>query len=441
MNAYADVYRARSVYPLSILLTHVPRNSPPPHIPPPSLSHKIMPVPFQQLMCEVRATADETIKWRRYIHQYPELSFKEFRTAAFVAETLRSFGCPALAVTHPVPTAVVANLTGGAGDGPIVALRADMDALPGDEETDLPFKSQNTGAMHACGHDAHTAMLLSAAKVICAHQADIKGSVRFIFQHAEELLPGGAKDLVAAGVMEGVKSIFGMHCSPRYEAGTVGLMPGINTSYTDFFKLIIRGRGGHASTPQLLVDPVPITAEIVMAIQTITARKIDPRVVPVVSITTMTTGPNESHNVIPNEVKLMGTVRSRDKAVREQVPRDIERIASNIAAAHGAAATLDFTFGYDCCDNDPEVTAQVRCIGERILGSANIIDPKVPLYGGEDFSAYQLEKPGCFLWLGTANKSQGICEMCHSTKFRVDETALPIGVSFHVGYVYDNVMA
>ncbi|GET90743.1 aminoacylase, putative [Leishmania tarentolae] len=399
-----------------------------------------MPVSFDQLMSEVRAVADETIRWRRYIHLNPELSFKESKTAAFVEETLQSFACPALEITRPAPTAVVANLTGGAGAGPMVALRADMDALPVDEETGLPFKSQNKGVMHACGHDVHTAMLLSAAKVICAHQTDIKGSVRFIFQHAEEVLPGGAKDLVAAGVMEGVKSIFGMHCSPRYEAGTVGLMPGIITGYTDFFKLIICGRGGHASTPHLVVDPVPIAAEIVMAIQTITARKIDPRVVPVVSITTITTGPNESHNVIPNDVKLMGTVRSQDKAVREQVPRDIERIASNIAAAHGASAMLEFTLGYDCCDNDPEVTAQVRCIGERLLGSANIIDPKVPVYGGEDFSAYQLKKPGCFMWLGTANKSKGVGEVCHSSKFRVDETALPIGVSFHVGFVYANVM-
>ncbi|KPA83160.1 putative Aminoacylase putativen-acyl-l-amino acid amidohydrolase [Leptomonas pyrrhocoris] len=400
-----------------------------------------MPVSFEELMAECQAVKDEVIGWCRHVHQNPELSYKESKTADFIVETLKSLNCPALEITHPVPTSVVANLKGGAGEGPMVALRADIDALPVEEETDVPFKSQNKGVMHACGHDVHTAMLLGAAKVICAHHADIKGSVRFIFQHAEELLPGGAKELVAAGVMEGVKSIFGMHCAPNYEAGTVGLMPGIITSYPDFFKLVIRGRGGHASTPQLLVDPVPIAAEVVTAIQTIVARKVDPKVAPVVSVTTMTTGPNESHNVIPDEVKLMGTVRSQDKGVRELVPRELERIAQNIAAAHGGSAQLDFTFGYDCCDNDPAVTAQIHSIGERIIGAENIINPKVAVYGGEDFSAYQLVKPGCYLWLGTGNKAEGWSETCHSCKFRVDERAIPIGYSFHVGFVYENVIA
>ncbi|KAL7696706.1 Aminoacylase [Lotmaria passim] len=400
-----------------------------------------MPVSFEQLMAEVQAAKDEIIGWRRHIHQNPELSFKETKTAAYIEETLRSFNCSGLEITHPVPTSVVADLKGSAGEGPMVALRADIDALPVDEETDVPFKSQNKGVMHACGHDVHTAMLLGAAKVICAHHADIKGSVRFIFQHAEEFLPGGAKELVAAGVMEGVKCIFGMHCSPAYEAGTVGLMPGIITSYPDFFQLMIHGRGGHASTPQLLVDPVPIAAEVVTAVQTIVARKMDPKLAPVVSITTMTTGPNESHNVIPDQVKLMGTVRSQDKNVREQVPRDLEKIAKNIAAAHGGSATLDFTFGYDCCYNDPEVTAQIQSVGERVIGKENIIDPKVAVMGGEDFSAFQLVKPGCYMWLGTGNKAEGWCETCHSCKFRVDERAIPIGCSFHVGFVYENVMA
>ncbi|KAK7194255.1 amidohydrolase [Novymonas esmeraldas] len=400
-----------------------------------------MPVSFKQLMAEVRASVDETVAWRRHLHENPELAFRESKTAAYITATLRSFGCAALAITHPRPTSVVAELTGGAGAGPVVALRADIDALPMDEETDVPFRSKTRGAMHACGHDVHTAMLLGAARVLCAHAGEIRGGVRFIFQHAEELLPGGARELVAAGVMEGVKSIFGMHVAPQYGTGTVGLMPGVITSYPDFFKLVVRGRGGHASTPQLAVDPVTVAAEIVMAVQTIVARKIDPKFAPVVSITTMTTGPNESHNVIPDEVRLLGTVRSQQKAVREQVPRDIERIASSIAAAHGATATLSFTFGYDCCDNDPAVTAQVRSVAERVVGAENIIDPKYPLFGGDDISAFMQVKPGCYLWLGIGNEAKKSCESCHSTKFSVDEDAIPVGVSLHVGYVYDNVMA
>lgn len=213
-------------------------------------------------------------------------------------------------------TAVVADLKGGAGEGPIVALRADFDALPLNEETDLPFRSVNKNVMHACGHDAHTSMLLGAAKVLCDYWKEIKGTVRFMFQHAEENPPGGARDLVAHGVMDNVKYVYGQHVFPAYKTGEIALKNGVLTSCSDSFTIVVKGRGGHASTPHLLIDPVPIAAELVMAIQTIVSRKVDSQHAPVISIPTMTTGPNESHNVIPDEVKLLGTIRSFDRSIR-----------------------------------------------------------------------------------------------------------------------------
>jgi amidohydrolase len=399
---------------------------------------------FDKLMAECTAAKDEIIGWRRHLHAHPELSFQEHQTVAYIASVLEGFGCAALHVSHPVPTALVADLVGGAGAGPIIALRADIDALPLQEETDVPFKSTVPNVMHACGHDTHTAMLLGAAKVLCAHAAEIKGTVRFIFQHAEEVPPGGAVQLVKLGVMEGVKCIFGMHSVPNIPAGYSAVKSGPLTSMSDSFSIWVRGRGGHASTPQLVVDPVPIAAEVVTALQTIVARKVDPKVAPVVSVTTMTTGPNESHNVIPDEVKLLGTVRSQDVDVRAKVHDSIEQVVKGITAAHGAEYKMEYLYGYDMVVNDPAVTDVVRKMARRALGSEKTVS-EVPhaIYGGEDFSGYLTAAPGCFLWFGCGDMSclQGPVEGLHTCRFKANEEALALGSRVHTAVVYDYLMS
>lgn len=397
---------------------------------------------FEKLMAECKAIAPTVIGWRRHFHENPELSFKEVETAAFITSTLQSFACPELTITHPTPTSIVATLKGKGGEGPMVALRADIDALPLNEETDEPFKSRKPGVMHACGHDAHTAMQMGAARILCSHVQHLKGSVRFVFQHAEELLPGGASELVARGVMQGVHSIFGIHVVPQIPTGVVAVKPGILSSCTDSFTLLIQGHGGHASNPHLLVDPIPIAAEVVMAVQTIVSRKIDPKLIPVISIPTMTTGPNETHNVIPDEVKLMGTIRCQDKGVREQVPAEIERIAKGICDAHGGKHQFILKRGYDMVDNNPVVTELVHNVALKIVGTEKrIFVPKDPSFGGEDFSGYQSVVPGCFIGLGIGNKAKNTGESLHCNKFRVDEDGLSLGVCMHVGFVLANLTA
>ncbi|KPA75701.1 putative Aminoacylase putativen-acyl-l-amino acid amidohydrolase [Leptomonas pyrrhocoris] len=376
-----------------------------------------------------------------HLHAHPELSFEEHETVAYIRSVLEGFGCAALSMSNPVPTALVADLVGGAGAGPIIALRADIDALPLHEETDVPFKSQRANVMHACGHDTHTAMLLGAAKVLCAHAAEISGTVRFVFQHAEELPPGGAVELVKLGVLEGVKCIFGLHVSPHLPTGRVGTMGGTIMAGGDNFALRIRGRGGHASTPQLLVDPVPIAAEVVTALQTVVSRRFDPKVVPVLSITTMTTGPNESHNVIPDEVKLLGTVRSFAREVRERAPALIESVARGVAAAHGATVEFRVMPGYACTVNDATVAAEVAAMARRVLGEDKFVPMTQPVNGGEDFSAYLEAIPGCFVFVGMQNLAEGYgaCSL-HSARVKIDEKAFLTGVRLHVGFVQERLM-
>lgn len=397
---------------------------------------------YDKLIMEAKQLSKDCIAWRRQFHQNPELSNEEEKTAEFIHKTLRGFECKALSITHPVPTAVVANLKGGAGAGPTIALRADIDALPLEEKNDEPFSSKNPGVMHACGHDAHTAMLLAAAKALCAHVKHIKGTVRFIFQHAEEKHPGGASVLCEKGVMKDVSKVFGIHVVPQIPVGVVALKSGILSSCSDSWTLVIKGKGGHASGPHELIDPVPIAAEVVMALQTIVSRKLDPKKAPVISVSTMTTGPNESHNVIPDTVKLMGTTRSQDKDTRAAVPEAIERIAKGVTLAHNAEYSFSMVYGYDMVDNDVTVTEEVKNMILPLLDGQEkrIYVPTAPTFGGEDFSAYQKYAPGCMIGLGVGNVAKGIKAPLHSTEFRLDEDGLILGVCAHVGFVWYNLI-
>src|SRR4051794_5307707 len=259
---------------------------------------------------------EDVVAWRRHLHRHPEVSFEEHETSAWIAERLEEFGLP---VERPTETSVLARLGSGS---PVVALRADIDALPIHEESGVDFASQRPGAMHACGHDGHTAMLLGAARELT--RQEVAGEVRFIFQHAEELAPGGARELVQAGVMEGVDFVYGCHLWSPLEVGRVAAVPGPFMAAADFFRIVLTGRGGHAALPHTAVDTVVCAADLVGALQRVVARRIDPLQPAVVTVGSLHAG--EAPNVIPGTAELTGTARSFSPAVRAQIPEAIEEI-------------------------------------------------------------------------------------------------------------------
>ena len=366
------------------------------------------------------------IGWRRHLHQHPELSFHEERTAQFVADTLASFG--GLGITHPTPTSVVARLT-GSRPGPVLAMRADIDALPIVERNSHDFVSGNTGVMHACGHDGHTAMLLGAAKVLSAMRDELAGEVRFIFQHAEELDPGGAEELVRAGVLEGVDTIIGAHLWLAMPYGQVGVRSGALMAAPDNFRLTITGSGGHAAIPHETVDSIAIAAQVITNLQHVVARNVDPLASAVVSVTRIAGG--TMYNVIPGRVELAGTVRTFDPALRDRIPELMQRIVAGVTAAHGASFTFDYDRGYRPVHNDERATNLVRRAVTRALGAAMLVDA-TPTMGGEDFSAYQQKVPGSFFFIGARNEERGIVNPHHHECFDLDERALDSGTRIFV---------
>jgi amidohydrolase len=364
---------------------------------------------------------EEVIEWRRHLHRHPEPSFEERETAAFVARTLESF--EGLEIERPTENSVLARLSTGR-PGPTVALRADIDALPITEESGVDFASENPGAMHACGHDGHTAMLLGAAKLLSARELP-GGEIRFIFQHAEESPPGGARELVAAGVLDGVDLIYGCHLWTPLAFGKVAVRPGPFMANSDFLKLRITGRGGHAGLPHEAIDPIAIAAQVVTNLQHVVARRTDPLRSAVVTIGSFHAG--EAPNVISEVAELEGTARSFDPAVRERLPELIEQIATGVAGAHGATAELEYIRGYRAVVNDEGVTELVRSVV-----SADTLADLDPIMGGDDFSAYLAEVPGCYAFIGAGSEDAGATYMHHHPRFRIDERALATGVRMHV---------
>jgi len=370
--------------------------------------------------------ADQTIAWRRFLHQHPELSFREYKTSEFIASQLGSFG--GLEVARPTPTSVVARLV-GRQPGKVLAFRADIDALPITEENEHDFVSRNAGVMHACGHDGHTSMLLTAAKFLSGKKVRLRGEIRFIFQHAEESPPGGAIELVKAGVVDDVDFIFGEHLSSQLPLGTIGYGVGASAASPDNFTIVIKGAGGHAGTPHRTVDAIAIGAQVVTNLQHIVARNTDPIEKLVVSVTQFTAG--ASHNVIPDTALLKGTVRSFDPKIREEAPKLLERIVAGIAQAHGASYEFDYLLGYDPVVNDPALTEVVREVAATVVDGGNVVQLP-PSMGAEDFSAYQKKVPGTFFFIGAGNADKGIRYPHHHPKFDFDEQALAIGTKLFV---------
>jgi amidohydrolase len=381
--------------------------------------------PFADLGARVDAQlASRVVDRRRYLHERPELSFQESETSAFIVAELERIGGFAGRIARPTPTSVVADLRGGL-PGPRIAVRSDHDALPIEEATGLPFASKNPGVMHACGHDGHTSMMLGVAEVLAPLADSLSGEVRFLFEHGEEALPGGASQMVAAGAMEGVDRILGQHLWAWVPLGEVLVRPGPVMAACDIFEIVVNGRGGHISKPQEAIDPLAIGAQIVTNLQHVVAREVDPQEIAVLGVTAFESG--ESVGVIPQTARLEGGTNSFSPTVRALLERRIGEIAAAICAAHRATCEYNFTKGYDAVVNDPATTEVVAGAARRALGEEAVIEGELVL-AGEDFSAFQACAPGTFLLLGATDPEAGEIHDHHHPQFDIDERALANGV-------------
>lgn len=372
---------------------------------------------------------EDVISWRRHIHMYPELSGREFNTAEFVAERLRKFGVDEVVENFAGSTAVV-GIIRGKEEGKTVALRADMDALPTEEKSGKPYASRIKGIMHSCGHDAHTAMLLGAAKVLCEMRENLKGNVKLIFQPCEERHDcKGAKWLVEKGVLENpkVSAIFALHVFPELPVGYVGTKEGPFLASSDVFRVKVIGKSTHASRPHQGVDPVIMAAQSINALHHIVSRKLDPLEPAVLTIGKIQGGFAE--NIIPDEVEFDGTIRTLSHEVRETIPKLIERALSGITSAYGGSYSFQFEEGTPPLINHPETTRFAVEKMRELLGKERVVILERPTMGGEDFSVYLQHVPGTFIRLGVRNEEKGIVHPLHNSRFDIDEDALPVGVA------------
>ncbi|BAL80929.1 M20 metallopeptidase family protein [Caldisericum exile] len=374
---------------------------------------------------------DEVIELRREIHMYPETAFEEYRTSDLVFNYLSKLG---LDVKKGVnKTGVVADLKVESALGTVL-LRADMDALPIQEENNVKYKSKIDGKMHACGHDSHTAMLLVAAKVLTLLKDSLQFNVRFIFQPSEERDPGGAIGMIREGVLENphVDFAFGLHVAGFYKANTIFVKEGIMMAEADSFKIKVKGSGGHGAYPHKAVDPIMISSHIVLALQSIISREVDPLEPAVLSFGKIFSG--DVFNVIPETAELQGTVRTLKEDVSKFIKERIEQITIHTAHLFRASAILEYNFGYPPLVNDKKSVHFIKGIAKEIVGENNIHEAPISM-GGEDMAYFLRERPGAFYWLGALNEEKGIIYPNHSPKFDIDEDILPTGVKMHVATV------
>jgi len=381
------------------------------------------------LLDDARALQDWMVTIRRELHRHPEVMYDLERTSEAVRRELDALG---IAYRYPVAqTGIVATI--GDGSGPCVALRADMDALPIEEESGVDFSSEEPGRMHACGHDCHTAMLLGAAQLLKAREAQIRGTVKLLFQPAEEGGAGGLR-MCEEGALESpaVERAFGLHVWPSLPTGQIGSRAGTLLAAAGSVDITVTGTGGHAAMPHLAADPVATAAQIVCELQTIVSRELDPLNSGVVSITTIHGG--DAFNVIPAEVRMQGTIRSLTTPGLKFIQARVRAIAEGIAAAHRCAAAVSFeAVEYPATVNDAAAWALAREVGGELLGAGAVLESP-PIMGGEDFSFILERVPGCFVLLGVRNEAIGADKSLHHPQFIADEAALPIGAALHAGF-------
>lgn len=366
----------------------------------------------------------ETVQMRRHLHQHPELSFEEYNTSAYVKSILNDIGIP---FEEMADTGIVAYLTGDMASDEVIALRADMDALPIQEVEGRSYGSQNPGVMHACGHDVHTSSLLGVAKILQALKAEFGGIVKLIFQPGEERLPGGASLMIKEGVLQNPAptAIIGQHVMPFIEAGKVGFREGKYMASCDELFMTVRGKGGHGAHPHQNIDPIVITAHIITALQQIASRFADPRTPTVLSFGKIIA--NGATNIVPDEVYLEGTFRTFDEDWRAEAHEKMVKMATGIAESMGAVCDFDVRKGYPFLINNPELTKAARGFAEEYLGKENVLD--LDLWpAAEDFSYYSQEVNACFYRLGTGNKAKGIQSAVHTSSFDIDEDALQLSI-------------
>ncbi len=369
-----------------------------------------------------KASFEEVVTMRRYLHQHPELSYEERETGLYIAQKLGEMG---IEYVHGVATNGVVGLIHGKNPSKkIIALRADFDALPIQEINDVPYKSKYDGVMHACGHDAHTASLLGVAAILHQLKDEFEGTIKLIFQPAEEKLPGGASIMIKEGVLENPipALIIGQHVYPSMEAGRVGLRSGIYMASTDEIYVTVKGRGGHGAMPQDCLDPVAITAQIIVALQQIVSRLANPTTPSVLTFGKINSTGGAT-NIIPNEVKMEGTFRTLDEEWREKAHKRMRKVAVGIAEGFGAACDFNIVRGYPVLKNDDKASAKVRQHCKEFLGESQVDELPIRMTA-EDFAYYSQEIPACFYRLGTGNKALGITSALHTNTFDIDENSL-----------------
>lgn len=379
---------------------------------------------YAKIKALAKQYAPEFIEVRHHLHAHPELSYQEYETSKFVQKRLTELGIP---FEVKATTGVVGLIKGKNPDSRIIALRADMDALPIQEENEVPYKSKNDGVMHACGHDVHTTCLLGAAKILKELNNEWEGTVKLVFQPGEEKNPGGASLMIKDGVLENPKpqAILALHVNTILEVGQLSFRGGKVMASADELYFTIKGKGGHAASPQLIVDPILISSHLIVALQQLISRNNNPFNPSVLSITAFNGG--NTTNVIPNEVKLMGTFRAMDETWRFKAHDLMSKLTHDLVQSMGGEADLHIDVGYPCVMNNERLTAEAMALAETYMGNENVSETELRM-GAEDFGYYAQEIPACFFRLGTMNKAKGITAGVHTPVFNIDESAIEIGM-------------
>ena len=380
---------------------------------------------MMEISSEVKALSAEMISLRRDLHAHPELGFQEVRTAGIIAKRLTELG---YTVRTGLGKTGVTGLLRGGKPGKTVLLRADIDALPIREETNVPWRSETAGVMHACGHDAHTAMGLAAAAILAKEAPSLAGDLFFVFQPAEELLVG-AEAMLKDGALEGVRAdaAFAIHLMNRWPVGTVAICDGSAMTSADKLTLTITGQGGHGASPHLAIDPIVASAQIITALQTLVSRETPPLSAAVLSLTTLKAG--TAFNIIPDAVEMTGTLRCFDAALREKLLASLRRTAEGLAASLRCTARVESQFLTPALRNDPAATALVREVAATIVGESRIVAAE-PLTGSDDVAYFWERVPGCYAFVGSAKPEWSPAPAAHNAKFDIDESAMEIGTEF-----------
>jgi amidohydrolase len=381
---------------------------------------------YEKILQRTKELKQAVIDLRRDFHQHPEVGLRTFETAGKVEKFLKGLG---METRMLVNGAGVRGFLKGGAPGKTIALRADIDALPLQEENDVPYKSINPGVMHGCGHDAHTAMLLGAAKILSERKKEVKGNIVFVFQPAEET-GEGAKAMVEEGVLEGVDAIFGIHVSTTFDSGTLGYRIGPLMAAGDFFDVRITGKGGHGALPHEAIDPIVIATNAINALQTIVSREVSPLESAVISICKMEAGKG-AYNVIPDSASFGGTLRSQTPEMRAYLPRRVKEILDGIVPALRGTYEFNLMERFPPTINDEKMISFAIGIWKEILGTEKVFEMK-PMMGSEDFSCYLQKVPGAFAFFGVKNTERGLIYPHHHPRFDIDEEMLPVGTALDV---------